>query len=256
MIIFSSWPLPCRALRETFNPNTLDTGFSVEFTQDIPSRTILIAELHTTQADTAAYSNTTGSNLISSLFIVPTRADPTKFIQEYKESSAISGFATVDGLWTFVEGGFTLLFGANVPYFLFGRRPLSALGIVHIFERRRLVRQWHRDFPALRTEGGTPGFEGAGIVAFLRERLVDIGDDEEFPVEPDLEAQNKSRDIHGNELRHNGCPQEAQFDASRMSDDDTRSIQSDNSSDTTKSIWKGGYRLDEIPLMDKDLVTR
>ncbi|KAJ7208617.1 hypothetical protein GGX14DRAFT_566833 [Mycena pura] len=56
-------------------------------------------------------------------------------------------------------------------------RPLSALGVVHLFQRRSLSRQWNEDFPALRTEGGLPGSESAGIVAFIRERLVAVGDD-------------------------------------------------------------------------------
>jgi hypothetical protein len=58
-----------------------------------------------------------------------------------------------------------------------GRRPLSALGIVHIFQRRALEERWHADFPALHPEGGLPGSESAGIVAFIRERPVDVGQD-------------------------------------------------------------------------------
>ncbi|KAJ7323195.1 hypothetical protein DFH08DRAFT_817774 [Mycena albidolilacea] len=57
------------------------------------------------------------------------------------------------------------------------RRPLSALGVVHIFQRRALVRRWHEGFPTIHTEGGLPGSENAGIVAFIRERLVDLGED-------------------------------------------------------------------------------
>ncbi|KAF8171173.1 hypothetical protein K438DRAFT_2059278 [Mycena galopus ATCC 62051] len=61
-----------------------------------------------------------------------------------------------------------------------GRRPLSALGVVHLFQRRALVRRWHQDFPAIHTEGGVPGSDSAGIVAFIRERLVAL---EEYPQE-------------------------------------------------------------------------
>ncbi|KAJ6569051.1 hypothetical protein B0H19DRAFT_1373388 [Mycena capillaripes] len=85
--------------------------------------------------------------------------------------------ATFGGFWTFLNGTFALFFGANVIYFAFGRRPLSALGFVHVFQRRALVRRWHKDFPAIHTEGGTPGSESAGIVAFIRDRLVDLGED-------------------------------------------------------------------------------
>ncbi|KAJ6455625.1 hypothetical protein C8R47DRAFT_1165968 [Mycena vitilis] len=49
-----------------------------------------------------------------------------------------------------------------------GRRPLSALGVAHLLQRRTLNRQWHEDFPSLQTEGGQPGSASAGIVAFIR----------------------------------------------------------------------------------------
>jgi hypothetical protein len=53
-------------------------------------------------------------------------------------------------------------------------RPFSALGIIHIFQKRKLIQNWNDDFPLLHTEGGLPGSESAGIVAFLRERLLDV----------------------------------------------------------------------------------
>ncbi|KAJ7806635.1 hypothetical protein B0H14DRAFT_2875291 [Mycena olivaceomarginata] len=100
-----------------------------------------------------------------------------QFLQDTADASSLSGIATFGGFWTFVNGTFALLFGANVIYFAFGRRPLSALGVVHLFQRRALVRRWHEDFPAIHTEGGLPGSQNAGIVAFIRERLVDLGED-------------------------------------------------------------------------------
>jgi hypothetical protein len=59
-----------------------------------------------------------------------------------------------------------------------GRRSLSALGIVHIFQRRRFIRSWNEDFSALYTEGGQLGPRSAGIVAFLRRRLVNLDDED------------------------------------------------------------------------------
>ncbi|KAF7337327.1 Short-chain dehydrogenase/reductase family protein [Mycena sanguinolenta] len=100
-----------------------------------------------------------------------------KLQQDSLDITLLSGLSTFGGFWTSIEGVFILLFGANVLYFALGRRPLSALGLIHIFQRRALVRQWHADFPALRTEGGQPGSESAGVVAFIRERLIDIGQD-------------------------------------------------------------------------------
>ncbi|KAJ6472527.1 hypothetical protein C8R45DRAFT_936419 [Mycena sanguinolenta] len=102
---------------------------------------------------------------------------PIKFLRDTADASFLSGISTFGGFWTFVNGTFALFFGANVIYFAFGRRPLSALGVVHLFQRRALVRRWYEDFPAIQMEGGLPGSENAGIVAFIRERLVDLGED-------------------------------------------------------------------------------
>jgi hypothetical protein len=85
--------------------------------------------------------------------------EPFKFLQDTADTSPLSGIATFGGFWTFVNGAFALFFGANVVYFIFGnwnplrsaidsddstgRRPLSVLGVMHLFQRRALVRQWH-----------------------------------------------------------------------------------------------------------------
>ncbi|KAJ7168616.1 hypothetical protein C8R46DRAFT_1033825 [Mycena filopes] len=119
----------------------------------------------------------------------------TKYTVETVSSTVLEGISTIGGFWTFLNGAFTLIFGANILYFAFGtsgRRPLSALGLAHIFQRTRLERQWHEDFPAIHTEGGLPGSESAGIVTFIRERLVDLGEDPrtaEGKDSDDIEAQ-------------------------------------------------------------------
>ncbi|KAF7334070.1 Short-chain dehydrogenase/reductase family protein [Mycena venus] len=113
-------------------------------------------------------------------------ARPRRFVEDVSDASVISGISNLGGLWTFVNGAFALLFGANVIYLAFGRRPLSALGVIHLFQRRALVRKWHEDFPALHTEGGTPGSQSAGIIAFIRERIVDIDDPESVESEAKL----------------------------------------------------------------------
>ncbi|KAJ7105644.1 hypothetical protein C8R44DRAFT_745795 [Mycena epipterygia] len=110
---------------------------------------------------------------------------PTRSVEDFTDSSVLAGFATLGGFWTFTNGVFAMFFGANLLYFLFRRRPLSALGIVHIFQRRALMRKWNEDFPALYTEGGRPGSESAGIVAFIRERLVDLEEKEAKAMDPE-----------------------------------------------------------------------
>lgn len=110
------------------------------------------------------------------------------------------------------------------------------------------MQNWHEDFPEFRTEGGQPGSEGAGIVAFLRERLVYLEDDDEsFAPCIDAEAQNSLSDA--------GCtdsgPEKEDGVVGRDSAD-YKSLNSQETSMTVGSMWKGGYRLDEIPLMDTD----
>ncbi|KAJ6491190.1 hypothetical protein C8R45DRAFT_1138267 [Mycena sanguinolenta] len=119
---------------------------------------------------------TTNDTNITALRLSQVSTIPVKFFRDTADASFLSGIATFGGFWTFVNGAFALFFGANVIYFAFGRRPLSALGVVHLFQRRTLVQSWYEDFPAIQTEGGLPGSENAGIVAFIRERLVDLGD--------------------------------------------------------------------------------
>ncbi|KAJ7580545.1 hypothetical protein C8J56DRAFT_1058191 [Mycena floridula] len=119
---------------------------------------------------------------------------PKRIIQDYTDASVLRGFATFGVFWTFVNGIFSLFFGANILYFLFRRRPLSALGIVHMFQRDSMVQKWHENFLALYIEGGLPGSSSAGIVAFIRERLVDLDEDTVLGDEKDVEVQNPSSD--------------------------------------------------------------
>ncbi|KAJ7453781.1 hypothetical protein FB451DRAFT_1519179 [Mycena latifolia] len=149
-----------------------------------PRTTAFTSEVTSLQPDPS--NDTSGSNIATLTLLQPYYMAST-LIQDTVDNTTLSGVATFGGFWTFLNGAFALVFGANVIYFAFGkwecsilyngRRPLSALGVAHIFQKRALVRQWHEDFPAIHTEGGTPGLESAGIVAFIRERLVDLGED-------------------------------------------------------------------------------
>ncbi|KAJ7919520.1 hypothetical protein B0H13DRAFT_2656709 [Mycena leptocephala] len=124
-------------------------------------------------------------------FVYP---NPTEYLQDVPDASHTAGVSDLGGFWAFVDGAFTLLFGANVVYFALGHRPLSALGLAHLFQRRALVRRWHEDFPTIHTEGGLPGSELAGIVAFIRERLVDVG--EEPRATEDDQEHREATDLH------------------------------------------------------------
>jgi hypothetical protein len=184
----------------------------------------------------------------------------TRFTQETIDNTILSGIAAFGGFWTFVNGTFALIFGANVLYFAYGkflacpdvlgltpipaRRPLSALGIVHIFQRRSLVRQWHEDFPTLHSEGGLPGSGSAGIIAFIRERLVDVGDDPRSNHESpnDLEAQTVPETLTstGGEMR------EANHRTLHRSPDPSFT------SRESEYLLGAGYRLDDVPFPSTD----
>jgi hypothetical protein len=133
-----------------------------------------------------------------------------------------------------------------------GRRPLSALGIIHLFQRRQLVRKWNEDFPALRTAGGRPGSEDAGIVAFLRKRLVDLEDDDDTAREMDLEAKHQRPNIRCAELSDRGPAHDTELIGKRTTHDDNTSFHSDDTSWTSNSMSKRGYPVDEISLIDED----
>ncbi|KAJ7916632.1 hypothetical protein B0H13DRAFT_2269846 [Mycena leptocephala] len=133
-----------------------------------PLRDLLTAEVNTIQPN--IFPDEAGPN-VSSL---------TLFQREtIHRDIALAGLATFGGIWTFVNGTFVLFFGASIVYFLFviGKaRPAPTLGAGTgaYFPAPDLVQKWNEDFPALRTEGGSPGTASAGIVAFIRERLVDL----------------------------------------------------------------------------------
>ncbi|KAF7362522.1 Short-chain dehydrogenase/reductase family protein [Mycena venus] len=89
---------------------------------------------------------TSAAQNFATLLLYQPYTNATQLTHDVSDVSALSGLSTFGGFWTFVNGAFALLFGANVIYFAFGRRPLSALGLVHIFQKSKLVRRWHTDF--------------------------------------------------------------------------------------------------------------
>jgi hypothetical protein len=66
---------------------------------------------------------------LSTVVIVQRQTEPTKWVQE-SAATPLDGISTVGGLWTFVEGAFVLLFGANVIYFAFGWYETSFHGLL------------------------------------------------------------------------------------------------------------------------------
>ncbi|KAJ7580738.1 hypothetical protein C8J56DRAFT_896098 [Mycena floridula] len=104
---------------------------------------------------------------------------PVKLVEDCTEGSILNGVGGFGGFWKFINGTF-LFFGVN-----------SCISLL----RRNLAEQWHKDFPALHTEGGLPGSESAGIIAFIRECLVDLEEKEIISDKEYIEAQNSSSGI-------------------------------------------------------------
>ncbi|KAJ6479780.1 hypothetical protein C8R45DRAFT_356327 [Mycena sanguinolenta] len=82
----------------------------------------------------------TSNNDEATLLLYQPYTVATRLQQDSSDITPLSGLSTFGGFWTFVNGAFVLFFGANGLYFAFGRRPLSALSLIHIFQRRTLVR--------------------------------------------------------------------------------------------------------------------
>ncbi|KAJ7258315.1 hypothetical protein C8J57DRAFT_1645492 [Mycena rebaudengoi] len=129
----------------------------------VTSELIYLPQITNVQQDTALQIPDSTPNL-ATFRIATLNSSISDYSEEVSDASVLSGFSNVGGFWTFMNGTFALFFGANIMYFAFARRPLSALGIAHVFQSSALIRRWHEAFSALRTEGGLPGSESAGIV--------------------------------------------------------------------------------------------
>ncbi|KAJ7027531.1 hypothetical protein C8F04DRAFT_1189497 [Mycena alexandri] len=94
------------------------------------------------------------------------------------------------------------------------------------------------DFHAIRSEGvnGLPGSESAGIIAFIRERLVDLGEDSH------LAAADNPDDV------------KAQRNLEKEDIDETNTFESLPAAKFKyRELSEPGYILDKIPLLDMDL---
>ncbi|KAJ7074711.1 hypothetical protein C8F01DRAFT_33819 [Mycena amicta] len=177
------------------------SGFLSLFNTLLPGRNVQHMEIYSlfpvpgsgpiTTTSTPSAFDLSESTTTVNMTIVQRESFVTKFVQEFTDATALDGLSSMGGLWTTIDAIFTILFGASVLYFAFGKRPLSPLGIVHTFQNRTLTRNWHEDFPAIRTEGGEPGSDNAGVVAFLRDRWLDIAEEDDR----DAPGRNKEGEL-------------------------------------------------------------
>ncbi|KAH8825537.1 hypothetical protein DL96DRAFT_1711360 [Flagelloscypha sp. PMI_526] len=100
-------------------------------------------------------------------------------VQEHADKTVLDAFASIGGIWTFGDGLFTIVFGGSLLYFLFGFRPLSRFGFVHLLIRDRLRQSTREQYPNFHREGGQPGEAEAGVVSFIRQHLLGVVEDDE-----------------------------------------------------------------------------
>ncbi|KAJ7681943.1 hypothetical protein DFH06DRAFT_1387931 [Mycena polygramma] len=154
-------------------------------------------------------------SLSSTLTLVQREGTPTKFLQD-SAATPIDGISAFGGAWTFINGAFVLFFGANVLYFAFG---------------------------------GQPGSESAGIVAFIRERLVDIE-----PIHGYSETQTIVGDVESQEMLENGSNQAvtALGLITHMDGDDTLAPCVFDEDHSVVGADRSMYQLGEIPLLNPE----
>lgn len=111
-------------------------------------------------------------------------------LQDYRDNSFWSGFSSVGGLWTALNGVFSFIFGSSLLLILFGAyiyvhpdlpllipkvgiKPLSIFGLAHLYRREDLRQAWQDEYPLLAQERRMPNSE-RGLLAFLRSHLVNL----------------------------------------------------------------------------------
>jgi len=99
-------------------------------------------------------------------------ASGLRLVQEERTKTVVAGFASVGGIWTFLNGVFAVIFGDSLLRILFGIKPLSVFGLVHTFHRKRLREACMAEYPMLAQQN--PPKSERGLVSLLQDRLIDL----------------------------------------------------------------------------------
>ena|SRR6266540_1382781 len=68
---------------------------------------------------------------VSTLRIVtPYQFGEWRIVQQTRDKSVLNGFGSVGGLWTFLGGIFTILFGTSIMRIIFGMHSFLIRGVV------------------------------------------------------------------------------------------------------------------------------
>jgi hypothetical protein len=95
-----------------------------------PFRTIITNSVLHLQADPAPPNVTDTVTL--RLRIRKDGLGVTRVVEDFTDASVLAGLATLGGFWTFTDGAFAIIFGANILYFLWSAYALL-FDVQHIF---------------------------------------------------------------------------------------------------------------------------
>ncbi|KAF7763733.1 hypothetical protein Agabi119p4_8270 [Agaricus bisporus var. burnettii] len=134
----------------------------------------LVANVQALIPDPEASSTSNSDNTTATLRLTYPGGYPMqteyKIEREQSSNSVLSGFALLGGAWTFINGLFATIFGCSSLLVLFGIKPLSTYGLVHLFQRRRSLVDCGYTLSAE---------EHSRTIAVLREHLLDDNSDME-----------------------------------------------------------------------------
>ncbi len=132
---------------------------------------------------------TQASNIATIRIISQTDTSEWRIIQDYRDKSALSGFASVGGLWSFLGDIFALFFGISILQIVFGMyicssigrvhnsfkgmKPISFFGLVHFFQEDRIKSVCHDKYPQISRDLDIPPHQW-GFITFLVHYLIDV----------------------------------------------------------------------------------
>ncbi len=114
-----------------------------------------------------------------------------RIIQDYRDKSALSGFASVGGLWSFLGGIFAVIFGTSILQIVFGMnfylfyfieemiiffegmKPISIFGLVHLFQADRIQSVCLDKYPQIPWDLEISP-DRWGFITFLVHYLIDV----------------------------------------------------------------------------------
>ncbi|KAF7986327.1 hypothetical protein HWV62_35304 [Athelia sp. TMB] len=99
--------------------------------------------------------------------------------------------ANIGGIFAFVDGIFSLIFGRTVMAILFGSRAISPFGILGIVTRNRFKRLIHEQYPAMQEDIENSG--RLGMAAYISEVAIDAALIDESPASSSRSSLHSSR---------------------------------------------------------------